>query len=68
MTSCTCRKCMSCGAISVVLTKDLWKLRQCPKCESKDLVNLDEEFELAEVIKQGEEKDGKFTRKIQEVL
>lgn len=54
MTNCTCMKCNRCGSISVVLTKELWKLGQCPKCESKNLVNLNEEFDLAEVIKQGE--------------
>ena len=40
-------KCKNCGTISVVLTKDLWKLGQCPKCESK---NLDDEFSLVDVI------------------
>ena len=55
MTNCTCMKCKSCGAISVVLTKDLWKLGQCPKCESKNLVNLDDEFSLVDVI--GDKKD-----------
>lgn len=43
-------KCNRCGSISVVLTKELWKLGQCPKCESKDLVNLNEEFDLVDVI------------------
>ena len=43
-------KCKSCGTISVVLTKDLWKLGQCPKCESRNLVNLDDEFSLVDVI------------------
>lgn len=50
MTSCTCMKCKNCGSISVVLTKDLWKLGQCPKCESKNLVNLDDEFDLVDFI------------------
>lgn len=50
MTNCTCMKCKNCGTISVVLTKDLWKLGQCPKCESKNLVNLDDEFSLVDVI------------------
>ena len=50
MTNCTCMKCNSCGSISVVLTKELWKLGQCPKCESKDLVNLDDEFNLVDII------------------
>lgn len=50
-------KCNRCGAISVVLTKELWKLGQCPKCESKDLVNLNEEFDLVDVI--GEKEDDK---------
>lgn len=50
MTNCTCMKCNSCGSISVVLTKELWKLGQCPKCESKDLVNLDDEFDLVDII------------------
>lgn len=59
MTNCTCMKCNRCGAISVVLTKELWKLGQCPKCESKDLTNLNEEFDLSEVIKQGEKEDDK---------
>ena len=50
MTNCTCIKCNKCGSISVVLTKELWKLGQCPKCESKDLVNLNEEFDLVDVL------------------
>lgn len=50
MTNCTCMKCNRCGSISVVLTKELWKLGQCPKCESKDLVNLNEGFDLSEII------------------
>ena len=57
MTNCTCIKCNKCGSISVVLTKELWKLGQCPKCESKDLVNLNEGFELSEII--GEKEDDK---------
>lgn len=48
-------KCKNCGAISVILTKDLWKLGQCPKCESKDLINLNDEFSLVDVI--GDKKD-----------
>ncbi len=48
-------KCNRCGSISVVLTKELWKLGQCPKCESKNLVNLNEEFDLVDVI--GEKED-----------
>lgn len=55
MTNCTRMKCKSCGSISVALTKDLWKLRQCPKCESKNLVNLDDEFDLVDFI--GEKDD-----------
>ena len=50
MTSYICMKCKSCGSISVVLTKDLWKLGQCPKCESKNLSNLDDEFDLVDFI------------------
>ena len=50
MTNCTCIKCNKCGSISVVLTKELWKLGQCPKCESRDLVNLNEGFDLSEII------------------
>lgn len=50
MTNCTCIKCNKCGSISVVLTKELWKLGQCPKCESKDLVNLNEDFDLVDVL------------------
>ncbi len=57
MTNYTCIKCNRCGAISVVLTKELWKLGQCPKCESKDLTNLNEEFDLVDVI--GEKEDDK---------
>ena len=48
-------KCKSCGTISVILIKDLWKLGQCPKCESKNLINLDDEFSLVDVI--GDKKD-----------
>lgn len=55
MTNCTCMKCKNCGSISVVLTKDLWKLGHCPKCESKNLVNLDDEFDLVDII--GEKDD-----------
>ena len=57
MTNYTCMKCNRCGSISVVLTKELWKLGQCPKCESKNLVNLNEEFDLVDVI--GEKEDDK---------
>lgn len=46
---CICMKCKTCGSISVIATKDLWKLGQCPRCESKDLVNLDDEFDLSEI-------------------
>lgn len=55
MANYTCMKCKNCGTISVVLTKDLWKLGQCPKCESENLVNLDDEFSLVDVI--GDKKD-----------
>lgn len=55
MISCTCMKCKNCGSISVVLTKDLYKLGQCPKCESKNLANLDDEFDLSEIV--GEKED-----------
>lgn len=57
MTNFTCMKCNRCGSISVVLTKELWKLGQCPKCESKDLTNLNEEFDFVDVI--GEKEDDK---------
>ena len=50
MTNYTYMKCKNCGTISVVLIKDLWKLGQCPKCESENLVNLDDEFSLVDVI------------------
>lgn len=50
MTNYTCMKCKSCGTISVVLTKDLWKLGQCPKCEGTNLENVDDEFSLVDVI------------------
>lgn len=42
-------KCKDCGNIIVIATKELWKLGQCPKCESKDLANLDDEFGLCEI-------------------
>ena len=38
-------RCQDCEAILVISTKDLWKLGKCPRCESKNLVNLDEEFD-----------------------
>ena len=60
MTNCTCIKCNKCGSISVVLTKELWKLGQCPKCEGTDLVNLNEGFELSEIIGEEENDDDKI--------
>lgn len=51
--TCECIKCKNCGAILVIDTKDLWKVKRCTKCESADIVRLDEEFDNAEVV--GEE-------------
>lgn len=50
MTNCICMKCKDCGTISVIATKDLWKMSKCPRCESKNLVNFDDEFDLSEII------------------
>lgn len=45
----TILKCKNCGAILVIPTKDLWKLRKCTTCESTNLENMDENFSLSEV-------------------
>lgn len=45
-------KCMQCGGIFVIATKDLWKLSKCSTCESKNLINLDEEFGQIEAIEE----------------
>ena len=50
----TILKCKNCKSIIVIQTKDLWKIGQCPKCESKNLVNLDDEFDEVDFI--GEKK------------
>lgn len=52
MTGYTCIKCKDCNTVSVITSKDLWKLSKCPRCESKNLVNLDDEFDLSEFIEE----------------
>ena len=50
-------KCNSCGAILVVNTTELWKVKRCTSCESTNLENMDENFSLSEVG----DNDGKYT-------
>ena len=48
----TILRCKDCGSILVIDTKDLWKLQSCTKCESTNLVNLDEDFDQVEVVEE----------------
>lgn len=45
-------KCMDCGSILVVNTKDLWHYVKCTHCDSYNIINLDEEFNQTEVIEE----------------
>lgn len=45
-------ECKDCGAILVLNPKDLWHHIRCTKCDSHNVVNLDEEFEQAEVVEE----------------
>lgn len=45
-------ECKDCGAILVVNSKDLWHRIRCTKCDSYNVVNLDEEFEQTEVVEE----------------
>ncbi len=47
---CIIIKCKDCGTIMVINTKELWKLTNCNKCNSKNISTLDEEFDYMEVI------------------
>lgn len=50
-------KCKDCGAIMVIDVKDIWRLVKCPRCESKNIQNVDDVFDFTEVI--GEDEDVK---------
>ena len=41
-------KCKDCGTIMVIDIKDVWTLNKCTKCESKNIINLEDDFSLAE--------------------
>ena len=41
-------QCKQCGAIMVVAPKDLWHFIRCTKCESTNVVNIDDECILEE--------------------
>lgn len=45
-------ECKDCGAILIVNPKDLWHRIRCTKCDSYNVVNLDEEFEQTEVVEE----------------
>ena len=36
-------KCKDCGTIMVIALKDLWHLIRCTRCNSENVVNMDEE-------------------------
>lgn len=42
-------KCNSCGAILVVNTTELWKVKRCPTCESGDIENMDDKFSFSDI-------------------
>lgn len=46
----TVLKCQDCGTILVVNTKDLCHIIQCSRCNSRNIVNLDEEFDQVEMM------------------
>ena len=50
-------KCKDCGSILVVNAKDLWHYIRCTHCNSYNIINLDEEFDQAEVVKENEGND-----------
>lgn len=56
----TILKCLDCGAILVVNNSDLWKIRKCTSCESTNLENVDDNFDLSEVG----DNDGKYSEEI----
>lgn len=41
-------KCKDCGTIMVVSIKDAWCLHRCTKCESTNIINLEDDFSLVE--------------------
>lgn len=43
-------RCQDCGAILVVNNKDLWHTIQCSQCNSRNIVNLDDEFDQVEMM------------------
>ena len=45
-------KCKDCGSILVVNAKDLWHYVKCTHCDSYNIINLDEEFDQVEVVKE----------------
>lgn len=42
-------KCNSCGAILVVNTTELWKIKRCPTCESGNIENMDDKFSFSDI-------------------
>jgi len=47
-------KCKDCGTIMVVDLKDAWCLKSCTKCESTNIINLDDEWETTEILEEKE--------------
>ena len=47
-------KCNCCGSIIVVNNKELWKLIKCTKCDSSNIINVDDVFDFTEVIGEDE--------------
>lgn len=43
-------QCKDCGAVLVINKKDYWHFIRCTKCDSCNVVNLDEEFDQIEVV------------------
>ncbi len=43
-------QCKDCNSILVINKKDLWHFIRCTKCDSYNVVNLDEEFDQIEVV------------------
>lgn len=43
-------ECKSCGSILVVNPKDLWHNIRCTKCDSPNVVNLDDIFGQTEIV------------------
>ena len=43
-------QCKDCGSVLLVNKKDYWHFIRCTKCDSYNVVNLDEEFDQIEVV------------------